>query len=126
MPPVQLRSKPEHLVCLSMCGSLLLTLINQLEGKQPLVPRALHVIDGNYSSKRAANAGHVDHRSFKSDYLLSRDYVNQFQYEVKGRAAEDKEMEEGEEVEVADESDAPWVGLDTPGDAADGQGVPTP
>lgn len=74
--------------------------------------------------KRAANAGLVDQRVFKSDYLISREEVDQFQYEVKGRA-KDRDPADCEEDEN-DEGDAPWVGLDTPGDAADGQDVETP
>ena len=48
-----------------------------------MVPKALHVVDGNYSSKRAANAGLVDTRLFNSDYLVLREYVNTFENEVK-------------------------------------------
>lgn len=97
----------------------------------PLVPRALHVVDGNYSSKRAANAGVADKREFPSDYLLSREHVNKFQYEVKGRPPpKEKEGDSPNiEVEVEDseeEGDAPRVGVDAPGDAADGEVSMTP
>lgn len=80
--------------------------------------------------KRAANAGLVDQRVFKSDYLISREEVNRFQYEVKGRAkdqeAADCKEDENDDGDSPAEGDAPWVGLGTPGDAADGQEVETP
>lgn len=85
------------------------------------------MVDGNYSMKRAANAGLVDQRDFKSDYLISREEVNRFQFEVKGRRPKEREKEteeksdDDEEDEPSIEGDAPWVGLDLPGDAADGQ-----
>ena len=40
-------------------------------GEEPLVPRAMHITNGNYSYKRTANAGLVDNCIFKSDYLIS-------------------------------------------------------
>lgn len=45
----------------------------------------MHVMDGGYSAKRTANAGLVDQQKFYSTYLLSREYVNIFQDEVKKR-----------------------------------------
>lgn len=93
----------------------------------PLVPAALHAVDGNYSLKRAANAGLADTRTFKSSYLLSREYVDRFQYEVKKKKpdADPKEnADEGCDV-AAGEDDAPWVGADEPGDVTDGQKKPT-
>lgn len=95
----------------------------------PLVPRALHVVDGNYSAKRAANAGLVDQRIFKSDYLISRSEVNRFQDEVKSRAKERAAEACEDDKDNADEEaegDSPWVGLDRPGDPTDGQEVETP
>lgn len=100
----------------------------QLEGEEPLVPKAFHVVDGNYSYKRAANAGLVDQRIFEGDYVIPRAQVNKFQYEVKSRAKERSAVAEGE-LESDDEEvvgDAPWVGLDAPGDSADGQEIETP
>lgn len=89
----------------------------------------MHVVDGNYSYKRAANAGLVDQREFKSDYIIPREQVNRFQYEVKGRAREGLAEECDEEIECQEEEvvgDSPWVGLDTPGYPADGQDIETP
>lgn len=58
----------------------------QLDDEVPLVPRALRVVDGNYSVKRVADAGLVDVKTFTSDYILSREYVDQFKDEVTHRA----------------------------------------
>lgn len=97
--------------------------LSQLEGETRLVPRAFHVCDGNYSYKRAANAGLVDQRVFPSDYVIPRDQVNKFQYEVKSRAREAQDELGSDDEEIV--GDSPWVGLDAPGDSA-GQEVETP
>lgn len=55
-------------------------------------------MDGNNSAKRVASAGLVDFAQFNSDYFLSREEVDHFQYEVKGRKRKDA-------------SDDPTVGL---------------
>ena len=57
-------------------------------GEEPLVLRVMHITDGNYSYKCAANAGLIDNCIFKSDYLISQEQVNLFQYEVKSQAKE--------------------------------------
>jgi hypothetical protein len=64
-----------------------LTLI-KLQDKEPLVPKALHAFDGNYSTKWVANAGHVDVWPFNSDYLKSCEYVNKFENKVKQKVQE--------------------------------------
>ncbi len=55
-------------------------------------------MDGNNSAKRVASAGLVDFAQFDSDYFLSREEVDQFKDEVKGRRRKDA-------------SDDPTVGL---------------
>jgi hypothetical protein len=70
----------------------------QLQGEIQLVPKSLHAIDGNYSSKRAGNAGHVDQRQFNSDYLISREYVNRFADEVKRKAKKPSEDSDHDQV----------------------------
>lgn len=45
----------------------------------------MHVMDGGFSAKRAANAGLVDQQKFYSTYHLSREYVEVFKDEVKKR-----------------------------------------
>ena len=52
------------------------------------MPKALHAVDGNYSSKQAANSGLVDIQKFHSDYHISREYVDKFQDEVKRKTQE--------------------------------------
>lgn len=88
----------------------------------------MHVVDGNYSYKRAANAGLVDQREFESDYVMSRAQVNRFQYEVKSRAREGLAEGCDEEIECEDEeAGEPYlIGPDNPGDPADGQDAETP
>ena len=58
----------------------------QLEDEEPLVPRAFHVVDGNYSVKRVANAGLVDTKPFVSDYIELREHADWFKDEVTHRA----------------------------------------
>ena len=70
--------------------SVSLTLI-KLQDEVPLVPKALHAFDGNYSTKWAANAGLVDTWPFVSDYLKLREYVNKFEDEVKRKAPDDQD-----------------------------------
>jgi hypothetical protein len=50
-------------------------------------------IDGNNSAKRYDKAAQVDPRTFKSDYFLTREEVDRFQYEVRGsrKKADDEE-----------------------------------
>ena len=57
----------------------------------PLIPKALHAFDGNYSTKWVANVGLVDTRPFDSDYLKSCEYVNKFEDEVKRKAPDDQD-----------------------------------
>lgn len=57
----------------------------QLENEELLVPSRLGCMDGNNSLKRFASAGTEDGRTFHSDYFLSREDVDRFAFEVKGR-----------------------------------------
>lgn len=52
-------------------------------------------MDGNNSAKRVASAALVDFASFDSDYLLSRDEVDRFKDEVKGRKRKDADKRGG-------------------------------
>jgi hypothetical protein len=70
----------------------------QLQGEIQLVPKSLHAIDGNYSSKWAGNAGHVDQWQFNSDYLISQEYVNWFEDEVKRKAKKPSEDSDHDQV----------------------------
>jgi hypothetical protein len=63
----------------------------KLQDEQPLVPRALHAIDGNYSAKQAANANLVNTCQFNSDYLKSREYVDKFEDEVQRKTPENRD-----------------------------------
>lgn len=48
-------------------------------------PKAIHIMDSGFSTKRAANAGLVDQQKFHSTYHMSHDYVEVFKDEVKKR-----------------------------------------
>ena len=85
----------------------------------------MHITDGNYSYKHAANAGLINNRIFKSDYLISQEQVNLFQYEVKGWV---KEWSVDAGIEHKCEEDNAmgnllWEGPNNPGDSADGEAV---
>lgn len=58
-------------------------------------------MDGGYSAKHAANAGLVDTRVFNSSYLLTRQYVDEFQHEVKGKKPENAANNDNEDAEVS-------------------------
>ncbi|EMD33917.1 hypothetical protein CERSUDRAFT_97846 [Gelatoporia subvermispora B] len=91
-----------------------------------LHPARLLAMDGNNSAKRIAKAGTEDERTFKSDYFLSRDHVDQFKDEVKHRSSPPKPMVEDVDEDEEEDQDAPWLSEDGPGDASDGQARPTP
>jgi hypothetical protein len=57
----------------------------KLEGEKPLLHDILFSVDGNTSAKRFAHKYVADTRVFKSDYFVSRDYVNRFKNEVKAK-----------------------------------------
>lgn len=59
------------------------------------MPTRLSAMDGNNSAKRVASAALVDFKTFDSDYLLSRDKVDQFKDEVKGRKRDDADKRGG-------------------------------
>ena len=85
----------------------------------------MHITNGNYSYKCAANAGLINNCIFKSDYLISQEQVNLFQYEVKSQA---KEWSVDAEIEhKCEEDDAmgnlSWEGPNNPSDSADGEVV---
>ncbi|KAF7964652.1 hypothetical protein HWV62_4415, partial [Athelia sp. TMB] len=86
----------------------------ELEDEPVLVPRAWYAQDGNYSLKRAANAGHVDQHHFASTYNLSRAEVDVFKDEVRCKPPVDGDLH-----------DVPSDGLGGPGDVTDGQDVQT-
>lgn len=56
------------------------------------MPRAWYSQDGNYSLKRAANAGPVDQRNFSSTYNISCADVDVFKDEIKCRVPADSDM----------------------------------
>ena len=94
-------------------------------GEEPLVPRVMHITDGNYSYKHAANAGLIDNHIFKSDYLISWEQVHLFQYEVKGWVKEwsvDAEIEHECKEDNA-MGDLSQEGPNNPSDSADGEVV---
>ena len=89
-----------------------------------MLPRAMHVTDGNFSYKRAANAGLVNQQEFISNFIIPRQKVDWFQYKVKGRARQG--LTDGCDEEDRCNDEEPLVGLDSPGDPTDGQDVKTP
>jgi hypothetical protein len=65
----------------------------QLQGEAPLNPSILGALDGNNSLKRFARAKHqANHLTFDSNYLLSREYVDQFKYEVKCKTSDNAKV----------------------------------
>ncbi|TFY75474.1 hypothetical protein EWM64_g8539 [Hericium alpestre] len=90
----------------------------KLKDEPALVPSHLGCIDGNNSAKRVASAGTEDERNFVSSYFLTREQVDKYKDEVKGRrSASEAELD-------AAESDAPWApDPDSPGDPTDGDAV---
>ncbi len=57
-----------------------------------LKPKRLKAMDGNNSAKRVASAGLVDLADFHSDYFLSREEVDRYKDEVKGRKRQEKDQ----------------------------------
>ncbi|KAF7976738.1 hypothetical protein HWV62_5710 [Athelia sp. TMB] len=90
----------------------------ELEDEVPLIPRAWYGHDGNFSLKRAADAGTVDGRQFDSSYLLSRADVDVFKDEVKRRAPTQTDSEDGS-------LDALGEAGDEAGDVTDAQEIKT-
>ena len=85
----------------------------------------MHITNGNYSYKHAANAGLIDNHIFKSDYLISWEQVHLFQYEVKGWVKEwsvDAEIEHECKEDNA-MGDLSQEGPNNPSDSADGEVV---
>ena len=85
----------------------------------------MHITNGNYSYKHAANAGLIDNHIFKSDYLISWEQVHLFQYEVKGWVKEwsvDAEIEHECKEDNA-MGDLSQEGSNNPSDSADGEVV---
>ena len=89
-------------------------------------------MDGNNSAKRLKGAGSADCRQFESDYFLTREAVNKFQNEVKQRTRKPKEYgakkaanvdtnDRDDDVDNTAAEDAPWITVDEPGEAADGE-----
>ncbi|KAI0083017.1 hypothetical protein BDY19DRAFT_981236 [Irpex rosettiformis] len=100
----------------------------KLKDEPPLTPSRLLAMDGNNSAKRVASAGLVDFGQFDSDYFLSREEVDRFKDEVKGRKRKGNEAARGaqpagsDSEEEDEEEDAPWVpDTSKPGDVTDGQ-----
>ncbi|KAI0818788.1 hypothetical protein BC629DRAFT_1588119 [Irpex lacteus] len=100
-----------------------------LKDEPILRPKRLGAMDGNNSAKRVASAGLVDLADFHSDYFLSREEVDRFKDEVKGRKREmnDQRRDNSRNSDTSDEedegaNDAPWVpDTSKPGDVTDGQ-----
>lgn len=89
-------------------------------------------MDGNNSAKRLKGAGLADRHNFESDYFLSREVVDKFKNEVKRRTRTPKEsggkkaagIDTNDGDDDADDTaaaDAPWIIVDEPGEAADGE-----
>lgn len=72
---------------------LTITDARQLEDEVPLVPRAWYAQDGNFSLKRAADAGLADQRQFTSTYNISRADVDVFKDEVKRKGPVEDDTE---------------------------------
>ncbi|EGN97527.1 hypothetical protein SERLA73DRAFT_153891 [Serpula lacrymans var. lacrymans S7.3] len=97
----------------------------KLQGEKALVPSILAAMDGNNSVKQAMAAGTADSHIFNSNYLLSRTEVNQYQNEVKRSLQKKLELPELSKDNIERDLDVPWVKDNTPGDAADGEDIPS-
>ncbi|EGO23128.1 hypothetical protein SERLADRAFT_409558 [Serpula lacrymans var. lacrymans S7.9] len=97
----------------------------RLQGEKALVPSILAAMDGNNSVKQAMAAGTADSHIFNSNYLLSRTEVNQYQNEVKRSLQKKLELPELSKDNIERDLDVPWVKDNTPGDAADGEDIPS-
>ncbi|KAG1887191.1 hypothetical protein F4604DRAFT_1571533, partial [Suillus subluteus] len=53
-----------------------------------LVPRRLHSMDSNHSTKRIDGSSSADPRIFKSDYFITNDIVDQFRDDVRNHPGE--------------------------------------
>ncbi|KAI0083349.1 hypothetical protein BDY19DRAFT_987928 [Irpex rosettiformis] len=90
----------------------------KLKDEPQLIPSRLLAMDGNNSAKRVASAGLVDFSTFESDYFLSRDEVDRFKDEVKGRKRKNADVPGNDPMA----NDAPWIpDTSKPGDVTDGQ-----
>lgn len=94
----------------------------QVEGEEPPTVMCMVCIDGNNSLKRLATAEgrrRGDARVFQSDYILPRDFVDQYANEVSSRQRQSKPDLPGDADDALDDT-SQFPGVDNGGYPTDG------